>query len=99
MSFKKTTKVRNDFLNPIVSQLVALRKHRGMTQEEVNDQIGVSDRLVSKWECGMRTPTVFHLICWAQVLDSELTVVTSSYEPFDRGLVACNDNAFGCIQS
>ncbi|KAB8155082.1 helix-turn-helix domain-containing protein [Kordia sp. TARA_039_SRF] len=65
-------KTRNDFLKGIVSQLVARRKELGLTQDDVNDLLGVADRLVSKWECGSRTPTSFNLHCWAEALKSDL---------------------------
>jgi DNA-binding XRE family transcriptional regulator len=61
-------KSRQDFLKDVVGDLVDLRHKRGMTQEEVNHKIGVADRLVSKWECGIRTPTSFNLYCWADAL-------------------------------
>ena len=32
--------------------LAMLRKTRGMTQQEVADQLGVSNKTVSKWESG-----------------------------------------------
>ena len=32
--------------------LAALRKARGMTQQEAAEQLGVSNRTVSKWENG-----------------------------------------------
>lgn len=32
--------------------LAALRKARGMTQQEAADQLGVSNKTVSKWENG-----------------------------------------------
>ena len=33
-------------------KIKALRKERGMSQKELAKEIGVSDRTVSKWECG-----------------------------------------------
>lgn len=33
--------------------LAALRKARGMTQQEAADQLGVSNKTVSKWENGL----------------------------------------------
>ena len=37
------------------------RRHRGMTQEEVANQIGVSAQAVSKWESGECLPDCFNL--------------------------------------
>jgi transcriptional regulator with XRE-family HTH domain len=74
-------KSRQDFLKDVVGDLVDLRHKRGMTQEEVNHKIGVADRLVSKWECGIRTPTSFNLYCWADALDGKLTVEPNRDRP------------------
>lgn len=70
-------KQREDFLKDVVGDLVALRKQRNLTQEDLNYKLGVADRLVSKWECGLRTPTSFNLYCWADALDAKLKVVAN----------------------
>ena len=41
-----------------IENLSALRKSRGLTQKQVADGIGVSDRTYSKWETGERTPDI-----------------------------------------
>tara|TARA_A100000171_G_scaffold35638_3_gene34216 strand:+ start:13581 stop:13901 length:321 start_codon:yes stop_codon:yes gene_type:complete len=74
-------KERDDFLRDVVKELVRLRKQRKYTQEELNYRLGVADRLISKWECGLRTPTSFNLYCWADALDAKLKVVANDNEP------------------
>ena len=32
--------------------ILEIRKQRGMTQKELAEKIGVSDKTISKWECG-----------------------------------------------
>ena len=66
---------RDDFLQNLISQFIHRRKALGLTQDDVEYQIGVADGSVSKWECGYRTPTAFNLFCWAEVLQSELTIL------------------------
>lgn len=66
---------RQDFLSTVVSQLVKRRRELDYTQEDVNDMLGVADRLVNKWECGMKTPTSFNLYCWADALDAEIHIL------------------------
>lgn len=45
--------------NRKVGELIRrLRKERGMTQLQLAEQLHVSDRTVSKWECGMGAPEV-----------------------------------------
>jgi transcriptional regulator with XRE-family HTH domain len=54
-------------LNDIVSEnLVALRKAKKMTQQELAEQIGYSDKSISKWELGYAIPTVDILIGFAK---------------------------------
>ena len=47
----------------------------GLTQIEVNERIGVADKLVSKWECSMRRPNVYNLYNWAEVLKFKIKLV------------------------
>ena len=42
--------------------LMALRKQRGWSQEELGNQIGVTRQTVSKWEMGQSTPELEKLI-------------------------------------
>lgn len=77
MNFNYPNKTRDDFLKDVVKQLIKRRKELGVTQEELNYKLGVADRLISKWECGTRTPTSFHLYCWADALDSKLTIAAN----------------------
>lgn len=81
MKLKDKTQVRNDFLNPIATKLVKLRKYRDYKQQDLSLQIGMNEKLVQKWESGIRTPSVFNLINWAEALDAELAIMTSSYDP------------------
>ena len=37
-------------------QLMALRKQRGWSQEELGSRVGVTRQTVSKWEMGQSTP-------------------------------------------
>ena len=38
--------------------LLDLRKEKSLSQKEVADIIGVSDKTISKWECGEGFPSV-----------------------------------------
>ncbi|WP_319480251.1 helix-turn-helix transcriptional regulator [uncultured Draconibacterium sp.] len=96
-----TIKLRSDYLKDVVSVLVSQRHKVGISQEELNARLGVSDRLVSKWECGMRSPTSFNLYCWAYALGMKLTVTADKTippygRPEHKGRAA-NDNRFGIV--
>ena len=71
---KNDFNTRDDFLKSLISQFVNRRKSLNMTQEDVDAKMGNADRLVSKWECGLRTPTSFNLYCWAETLKTSLTI-------------------------
>lgn len=75
IKFNYPHKVRNDFLHDVVKDLVKQRHRLGITQDDLNHTLGVADRLVSHWECGVRSPTAFHLYCWADALKSKLAIV------------------------
>ncbi|MGB5943298.1 MAG: helix-turn-helix transcriptional regulator [Leeuwenhoekiella sp.] len=75
VKFGYIEKAREDFLSEIVKPMVTRRKQLGLTQEDLDNKLGVADRLVSKWECGLRTPTSFHLYCWADALGGVICFV------------------------
>ncbi len=43
------------------STITALRKQKGMTQQELADYMGVSDKAVSKWERDQSLPDIYAL--------------------------------------
>lgn len=53
-------------------RLAVLRKERGLSQEMLAEQIGVSRQAVSKWEVGEATPDLNKLLSLADVLDVSL---------------------------
>ena len=58
----------------IADRILALRKARGMSQEELADRVGVSRQAVSKWESEQSVPDLERVI-----LLSELFEVTTDY--------------------
>ena len=51
------------------SKIAALRKQKGMTQQELAEPLGVTDKAVSKWERDLSCPDVGTLPKLAQLLD------------------------------
>ena len=49
------------------SFLAALRKAKGMTQQEVADRLNVSNKTVSKWERDEGCPEIMMLPCLAEL--------------------------------
>lgn len=62
------------FFDPVIDQLIAARKRRGLRQEDIDQKIGCAERLVSKWECREKYPSAYFLVLWAQALNVRLTV-------------------------
>ena len=52
-----------------------LRKERGMTQKQLAERIHVSDKAVSKWECGNGCPDISLLAALAEVFDTDIHVL------------------------
>lgn len=57
----------NDFA--FGNRLCALRSNAGLTQKEVADRIGISNKAVSKWENGKAKPTTNSLRKLAALFD------------------------------
>ena len=57
------------FIGEIILQR---RKELGMTQKELSEKLNVTDRTVSRWECGVNLPDVEMLKSIAIVLDVEI---------------------------
>ncbi len=69
-------------LNEIVgSNLQELRKSRHLTQQELAEQIGYSDKSISKWELGKAIPTVDVLIDFGSFFGVSLDYLVTEREP------------------
>lgn len=59
-------------INKVASQIVLLRKTKGLTQAELGDRVGVSFQAVSKWERGETLPDTGVLPLLAKVLETSI---------------------------
>lgn len=50
-----------DIMKEIGEKIAGKRKEKGWTQKELADLLHVSDKNVSKWECGRSVPDIFYL--------------------------------------
>ena len=71
---KPATQAEHDFYRAFVAQLKAKRKQLGMSEDALGRLIGVSDRLVFKWENSTRYPGSFSLCCWAMALGVRMKI-------------------------
>lgn len=62
-------------VSPLMRALQARRRELQWTQEYVEEKVGVTRGLVGKWEVGLKAPSVFMLLCLADVLGVEVAVV------------------------
>ena len=49
-------------------RLYKARKNAGMTQQELADEVGVTDRAIGNWESGHNAPTSFNVCMLAKAL-------------------------------
>ena len=55
-------------MNQIGQRIKQLRRQQGLTQERLADYLGVTDKAVSKWECGLTAPDLALIIPLARIL-------------------------------
>ena len=61
----------------IANRLVALRKERGLSQEDLANQIGVSRQAISKWERAEASPDIDNLVLLARLYQVSLDELLS----------------------
>ena len=66
-------------MDPIKTGMIIrqLRTERHLTQSQLADKLHVSDKAVSKWECGGGCPDLSLLSALAEVLDTDIRVLLS----------------------
>jgi transcriptional regulator with XRE-family HTH domain len=74
---RAATELERMFYGRLVRELAARRHARDMTQEQLDQVLGVSDGQVAKWEAFDRLPGAFTLMCWCNALDLRL----ATFEP------------------
>ena len=62
-------------------RIAALRKEKGMTQAELAEKMGVTDKAVSKWERDLSCPDIGSLPVLASVMDVSIDDLLQGGEP------------------
>ena len=57
--------------------LANLRKEKGFTQKELAEKLFVSDKTISKWECGNGMPDIAVLVPLSELLNISVTELLS----------------------
>lgn len=64
-------------INAVGNQIAALRKQKGLTQNELGERIGISAQAVSKWERGETLPDTAILLELSEVLETTVDSILS----------------------
>ncbi len=73
------------------SLIATLRKEKGLTQKELSDKLGITDRAVSKWERGHGCPDVSLLDDLSRILDVSILEILKGRR-LDKDEIANNKN-------
>lgn len=65
----------------ISDRIQALRKSRGITQEQLADAVGVSRQAVSKWEAEQASPDLERIVAMAEYFDVTTDYLLRGIEP------------------
>lgn len=57
---------------PVIEQLIHERRRQRMTQADVEKMIGCTAYLISKFETGIKLPSLYLLLLWCEALGVEL---------------------------
>ena len=72
-----------DRVDELVRELVAARERRALSQRRLSALLGLTEIVVSKWECKLDTPSTEHFVRWGAFLGYELVLV----DPADKPIV------------
>lgn len=65
----------------VSDRIQALRKSRGITQEQLADAVGVSRQVVSKWEAEQASPDLERIVAMAEFFDVTTDYLLRGIEP------------------
>lgn len=65
----------------ISERIQHLRKSKGISQEELADQVGVSRQAVSKWESGQSTPDIEKIMIMSDLFEVTTDYILKGKEP------------------
>lgn len=64
--------------------ILEIRKQNGWTQKELAEKVGVSDKTISKWECGNSIPDITYLEALCNSLDISVNELLSGERLSDK---------------
>lgn len=70
---RPVSSIERCFYGELVAELARRRVAIGLTQEQLDQQLGVSEGQIAKWESFARLPGAFMFVCWSNALGVTLT--------------------------
>lgn len=74
-------------------QLICLRKQKGLSQEQLGEEIGVTRQTVSKWELGETTPDMDKLISLSRLFDITIDELVGKEAPTGQNTLCMMNRA------
>ena len=75
---REPTELERNYYRALINTLIARRMALGITQEQLDHRLGVSQGQIAKWECFLRLPGAFMMTCWTTALELELVAIPKS---------------------
>lgn len=75
----------------IADRIQQLRKSKGLSQEELADQIGVSRQAVSKWESEQTSPDIEKVILLSNYFETTTDYLLKGVEPLPAEIIAAKE--------
>lgn len=69
-----SAETENAMINQLVLDLVRVRSQRKISQVKLAKEIGVSTNTVAAWESGRHSPSLKHIVLYAEQLGLRLTL-------------------------
>lgn len=66
-----------NYLNTIITPLIKRRMDMALSQEELNDQLGLAKGQVAEWEDGTLMPDLNELQNWMKALDLRSELIST----------------------
>ena len=73
-------------------ELICLRKQKGLSQEQLGEEVGVTRQTVSKWELGETTPDMDKLIQLAKLFEISIDELVGKEAPAGQGTLCRMNN-------
>lgn len=71
----------------LAKNIKTYRKKKGLKQNEFAELLGISPQSVSKWECGLTSPSIENLCEIAAILDVSLDVLVNRQKSMERKMI------------